>query len=74
MKKFQFIPLHERLNAEQAEKNAEEEKEEYSEDKDETSEINPNSDPYFVDEAQLEKEQASLTEQEKQVCFVGITN
>lgn len=61
-----FIPLHERLNAEQAEKNAEEEKEEYSEDKDETSEINPNSDPYFVDEAQLEKEQASLTEQEKQ--------
>ena len=59
--------MHERLNAEHAAKNENELKEEYCEDNDEASEINPDPDPFFVDDLQLEKEQASLTEQEKQV-------
>jgi len=62
--------LHERLNAEQAAKNENEKKGEYCEDKDEASEINPDPDPFFVDDVKLEKEQASLTEQEKQVFLI----
>ena len=56
---FKFQPLHERLNAEKEEKKVDVNEEE----EDEAS--RPELDPYFINEIELENEQANLSEQQK---------